>query len=110
MNTKLERKVLDDNKKDNKYMFLKPIQSRFEDYANLFMWIMQQQFVNTASVKNACLNICLNFKYNDQVGIIQTNNIKLFTQLKQVLLWKVQGKVSQFTVGMKLDILDTACI
>ncbi|CAD8189780.1 unnamed protein product [Paramecium octaurelia] len=44
------------------------------------------------------------------IGITQTSNMDYTLKLKQIALWKEQGKVKEFTVGMKLDILNIAFI
>ncbi|CAD8053219.1 unnamed protein product [Paramecium primaurelia] len=44
------------------------------------------------------------------IGIAQKNNIDYELKLKEIDLWKEKGKVKEFTIGMKLDILDTVFI
>ncbi|CAD8180572.1 unnamed protein product [Paramecium pentaurelia] len=51
---------------------------------------------------------CLSIDY--WIGIAQKNNKDYEVKLQEISLWKERGKVKEFKVGMRLDILDTVFI
>ncbi|CAD8077116.1 unnamed protein product [Paramecium primaurelia] len=51
---------------------------------------------------------CLSIDY--WIGIAQKNNKDYEVKLQEIQLWKERGRVKEFKVGMKLDILDTVFI
>ncbi|CAK69188.1 unnamed protein product (macronuclear) [Paramecium tetraurelia] len=51
---------------------------------------------------------CLSIDY--WIGIAQKNNKDYEVKLQEIELWKERGRVKEFTVGMRLDILDTVFV